>query len=167
MGSKQLYLLRHARTLERQPDEKDIDRILTPIGFQNANRMGMLFKNKKAKPDIIISSRAIRTQQTAESIAEHVSYDFNKVHINNEVYEASVRTLLSVINNFKEEWKTVILIGHNPSISYLAEYITGEPIGNMSTCGLVSVQFKLDSWSEVSEGNGDFQFYQYPDLLNF
>lgn len=167
MGMKQLYLLRHAQTLEKRPDENDKDRILTPVGFQNANRMGINLKNKKAQPDIIICSAATRTQLTAECIAEHVSYDSNRVHINGEVYDASIRTLLNAVNNLKEEWKTVVLIGHNPSISYLAEYITGEAVGNMSTCGLVSIQFNLDSWQEVSEGNGDFQFYEYPDLLNF
>ncbi len=167
MAVKQLYLLRHAQTLEKRQEEKDIDRMLTPVGFQNANRMGMNLKNKKVQPDIVICSAAIRTQQTAESIAEHVSYDSAKIHINSEVYDASIRTLLSVVNNLKNEWKTVVLIGHNPSISYLSEYITGEAVGNMSTCGLVSIKFKLDSWKEVSEGNGDFQFYEYPNLLNF
>jgi phosphohistidine phosphatase len=167
MAVKQLYLLRHAQTLEKRQDEKDIERMLTPIGFQNANRMGMNLKNKKVQPDIIICSAATRTQQTAESIAEHVFYDANKVHINSEVYDASIRTLLTVVNNLKEEWKTVVLIGHNPSISYLAEYMTGEAVGNMSTCGLVHIDFNLDSWQEVSEGNGEFKFYEYPDLLNF
>lgn len=167
MAERQLYLLRHAQTLEKRQDEKDVDRMLTPIGFQNANRMGMNLKNKQVQPDIIICSAAMRTQQTAESIAEHVSYDSNKVHVNSEVYDASIRTLLSVVNNLKDEWRTVVLIGHNPSISYLAEYITGEAVGNMSTCGLVNIQFKLDHWQEVSEGNGNFQFYEYPALLNF
>lgn len=167
MGVRKLYLLRHAQTLDRRQEEKDIDRMLTPIGFQNANRMGMNLKNKQVQPDIIICSAAIRTQQTAESIAEHVSYDSAKVHINSEVYDASIRTLLHVVNNLKDEWKTVVLIGHNPSITYLAEYMTGEAVGNMSTCGLVSVDFKLDFWQEVSEGNGGFQFYEYPALLNF
>jgi phosphohistidine phosphatase len=167
MGVRKLYLLRHAQTLDRRADEKDIDRMLTPIGFQNANRMGMNLKNKKVQPDIIICSAAMRTQQTAESIAEHVSYDASKVHVNSEVYDASIRTLLNTVNNLKDEWQTVVLIGHNPSITYLAEYITGEAVGNMSTCGLVNVQFKLDSWQEVSEGNGVFKFYEYPALLNF
>jgi phosphohistidine phosphatase len=167
MGDRKLYLLRHAQTLDSRQEEKDIYLMLTPIGFQNANRMGMNLKNKQVQPDIIICSAAIRTQQTAESIAEHVSYDSGKVHINSEVYDASIRTLLHVVNNLKDEWQTVVLIGHNPSITYLAEYITGEAVGNMSTCGLVSIDFNLDSWQEVSEGNGDFKFYEYPAQLNF
>lgn len=167
MASRQLYLLRHAQTLDRREEEKDKDRMLTPIGFQNSNRMGMNLKSKEVQPDIIICSEAVRTQQTAESIAEHVSYDSNKIHVNAEVYDASIRTLLNVVNNFKDEWKTVILIGHNPAISYMSEYITDKPVGNMSTCGLVSIEFELDSWAEVSEGNGSLKFYEYPELLNF
>jgi len=167
MAIKQLYLLRHAQTLEKREDEKDIDRMLTPVGFQNANRMGMNLKSKEVQPDIIICSEAIRTKQTAESIAEHVSYDANKIHINREVYDASIRTLLTVINNLKDEWDRVILIGHNPAISYLSEYVTGEAVGNMSTCGLVSIDFNQISWAEVSEGTGTFKFYEYPASLNF
>lgn len=162
-----MYLLRHAQTLDKQPDETDTDRQLTAIGSQNATRMGMNLKNKNILPDIMFSSPAFRAQTTAEQIAEQITYDLSRIHFHHEIYNASVRTLLNVVNNFKDEWKSVLIIGHNPSISYLAEYISGEAIGNMSTCGLVCISFDLDSWAMVSEGNGEFQWYEYPDLLNF
>lgn len=165
--SKNLYLLRHAQTLDKQTDESDVDRQLTAIGTQNATRMGMNLKNKTILPDILISSPAARAQATTELVAEQIGYDLSRIHYNAEIYNASIRTLLKVVTNLKDEWENVLLIGHNPSISYLAEYVSGDPIGNIDTCGLVHLSFKLESWSEVSEKNGEYKSYEYPDLLNF
>lgn len=165
--SKKLYLLRHAQTLEKQHDENDADRQLTPVGIQNATRMGINLKNKNIFPDMLISSPVARTQATSEIVAEQIGYDSSKIHYNIEIYNASIRTLLIAVNNFKDEWNSTLLIGHNPAITYLAEYLSGEAIGDMSTCGLVCLSFDLKSWSMISENNGSFKWYEYPDLLNF
>ena len=164
---KSLYLLRHARSLEKQNDQEDIDRELTSIGLQNSTRMGINFAKKKIVFDIIISSPAVRAKTTGRLIAEQMKYDTNKIHYNPEIYEASIRTLLGVVNKSKNEWKNVLLIGHNPSVSYLAEYVTRAEIVDMTTCGVVKIDLSIKSWEEVSEGNGKFVFYEYPDLLNF
>ena len=164
---KSLYLLRHARSLEKQNDQEDIDRGLTSIGLQNSTRMGINFAKKKIVFDIIICSPAVRAKTTAELVAEQLKYDTGKIHYNPEIYDASVRTLLEVVNKSKNEWKTVLLVGHNPSVSYLAEYVTRAEIGDLTTCGVVKIDLNIKSWEEVSEGNGKFVSYEYPDLLNF
>lgn len=165
--SKTLYLLRHARAAEKLSDQKDIDRELDSIGLQNSTRMGINFSNKSFHFDIIISSPAQRARQTASLIAEQLKYNTDKIHFNDEIYEASARTLLQVVNRLKDEWTNVLLVGHNPSISYLAEYLTRAELGDMTTCGVVRIEFDLDSWSEISEGTGELINYEYPDLLNF
>lgn len=164
---KTLFLARHAQAAERLPGEGDSDRQLNSKGLQNSTRMGMNFKNKNIQFDIIISSPAVRAQTTAMLIAEQLKYDTSKVHLNPEIYDASVRTLLQVVNQLKDEWKTVLLIGHNPTISYLAEYLTKWEIGDLTTCGVVQIEFPVASWSMLSEGTGNFISYEYPDLLNF
>ena len=164
---KTLYLLRHARSLEKQNDQEDIGRELTSIGLQNSTRMGINFAKKKIVFDIIISSPAMRAKTAAKLIAEQLKYDTGKIHYNPEIYDGSVRTLLGVVNKLKDEWKTVLLVGHNPSVSYLAEYVTRAEIGDITTCGVVKINLNIKSWQEVSEGNGKFVFYEYPDLLNF
>ncbi|MDH5475477.1 MAG: histidine phosphatase family protein [Cyclobacteriaceae bacterium] len=165
--AKKLYLLRHAQTLDKQHDESDADRQLTAIGTQNATRMGINIKNKNIIPDMMISSPAIRARYTSELVAEQIGYDLSRIHYNSEIYNASIRTLLKAVNNFKDEWKSTLLVGHNPAITFLAEYLSGEPIGNMSTCGLVCLSFDFNNWSMVSENNAEFKWYEYPDLLNF
>ncbi|MEL7004873.1 MAG: histidine phosphatase family protein, partial [Bacteroidota bacterium] len=155
------------RAMEKQAGQQDTDRELNSIGLQNSTRMGIYLSNQPNGFDIIISSPAVRAKTTAMLLAEQIKYDTHKVHLNPEIYEASIRTLLRVVNQLKDEWNNVLIVGHNPSITYLAEYLTKSEIGNMTTCGLASIGFHVDEWEEVSEGTGDLLFYQYPDLLNF
>lgn len=165
--SKTLFLLRHAHAMDKGVGQKDIDRELDSIGLQNSTRMGINFSNKSLQFDIIICSPAARAHQTASLIAEQLKYETSRIHKNEEIYEASVRTLLQVVNRFKDEWNNVLLVGHNPSITYLAEYLTGAEIGNMTTCGVCRIEFTAEKWEEISEGTGELINYEYPDLLNF
>ena len=164
---KNIYLLRHAQADEKMSEEADLDRALNATGLQNATKMGINFHKKAVVFDIIISSPAVRALATATLVAEQVKYDSNRIHQNSEIYEACIRTLLKVVNQLKEEWSTVLLVGHNPSITYLAEYISKAEIGNMTTCGVAQLSFDNMTWEEISEGNGHLTSYEYTSLLNF
>lgn len=165
--SKNLFLLRHARAADKNAGQQDIDRELDSVGLQNSTRMGINLSEKKIRFDVIYCSPAVRALNTASLIAEQMQYDTKKINVHEEIYNASARTLLQVINQLKDEWSATLIVGHNPAITYLAEYLTKSEIGNMTTCGLVKIQFNIDSWAEVSEGNGTLISYEYPDLLNF
>jgi len=147
--------------MEKSSGQKDIDRPLNAIGLQNASRMGMKLKEDGQRFDIIISSPAERALTTASLLAEQIGYDPARIHINEEVYEASVRSLLQIINHFKSDWDTILLV------SYLAELVSDGEIGSMETCGLVHITFDIDDWNEVSQGVGTFDSYIHPDSLNF
>ncbi len=167
MSDLHLYLLRHARTLEREGNQHDFDRFLSPVGLQNATRMGIYLKQNSIDFDIIVSSPADRARKTAELIAEQIKKDTKTIHFNEEIYEASVRNLLKTVNSLKNMWENVLIVGHNPAISYLAEYLTGEAIGSITTCGLVHLTFKNMSWDMVGEKSGNLVSYLTPDSLNF
>jgi len=152
---------------DKASDQKDFDRELNSVGLQNSTRMGMNFVNNSVAFDMILSSPAKRASQTASLIAEQLKYETSRIHHNEEIYEASVRTLLLVVNRMKDDWNSVLLVGHNPAISYLAEYLTNHELGSITTCGVVKIEFALESWQEVSEHVGDFISYEYPDQLNF
>ncbi|MCZ6520074.1 MAG: histidine phosphatase family protein [Bacteroidetes bacterium] len=164
--TKHLFLIRHARTAERAVDMKDIDRPLTLEGIQNASKMGRFFLLKNISPDSIMSSTALRAKTSAELMAEQMNYDTAKIYMSDKIYEASARTLLQIVNAIKEEFKTVLLIGHNPSISFLAEYITGEEIGDVTNCGVIRIKCKNISWEEIDSGNGELADYYYPEIIS-
>ncbi len=156
-------MIRHAHAKEKSFDQKDFSRKLSTDGVQVASKLGLYLGQKKIIPDIIISSPAERAIRTAMLIAEQLKYDVDEIHGNDELYEASVRTFLQVINFLKEEWAIVFIVGHNPVISYVAEYIADAEIGSMSAGSVVKIVHSLSSWSAVSEHNCKFDSYIDPE----
>ncbi len=151
---KNLFLVRHAESAEAVAGIKDIERELTAKGYRDAPRLGRYLFDQSIHPDAILSSTAQRARATAELMAEQLKFETYKIEFSDELYNASVRTLLRMINEANNDWKSIILVAHNPAISYLAEYLTSSDIGNISPAGLVSLSFEVDDWNEVSEGTG-------------
>lgn len=157
--SKKLFLVRHAKTEEGSFDKRDFDRVLTNRGLQDATRMGKYFISKELKLDKLLSSDAARAYATAELIASQVGYELSKIHINHDIYEASVRTLLQLVCDLNDDWDSVMIVGHNPPINYLAEYLSGADIGHMYTGSCACINFSTSSWQEVSQGSGILDEY--------
>ncbi|HSZ26119.1 MAG TPA: histidine phosphatase family protein [Cytophagaceae bacterium] len=160
--TKTLIFMRHAKSDWSVSGEKDFDRTLNNRGLSDAPRMGRRLFEMGVKPDLIISSPAIRAKMTAESVAEQLNYDIDNIVYESEIYESSVRTLLRVINNLDDQYNCIIIFGHNPTHTYLAEYLTKEAIGNIPTAGAVKIDFDLDSWKLVSEATGKMKWFEYP-----
>jgi phosphohistidine phosphatase len=152
--NKRLFLVRHAAAEEKLQGHKDIDRELSPAGIRDATLLGRhLFQNYK-NPELIVSSPSKRTYSTSEMIAEQLQYDTDKIEINEEVYDASVRVLLNLIHNLDDQLTAVLLVGHNPAMSYLADYLTSENTEYMDTATALVLDFELDSWAKINENTG-------------
>jgi phosphohistidine phosphatase len=162
---KTLIFMRHAKSDWSIAGQKDFDRTLNNRGLGDAPRMGRRLSEIGIKPDLVISSPAVRAKTTAEYVSEQLKYDIDKIVYDPEVYEASVRSLLVVVNNISDQYNCVIIFGHNPTHTYLAEYITKEAIGNIPTSGAVCIEFEFDSWKLISEGTGKMKWFEYPKGL--
>jgi phosphohistidine phosphatase len=149
-----LFLMRHAQSADKQPGQSDRARELTAQGMQEAAQIGRLLKDSKYFPDLILASTAERAKQTAGLVAEAAKILQEKIHFEEELYTPSLRSFLSQINLFDESFKNIMCVAHNPTISYLAEYLTKSEIGDLPTAGLVIIQFNKLEWRQVSEGNG-------------
>ncbi len=156
---KKLFLVRHAKTEEGSFEKRDFDRELVNRGLQDATRLGKYFNTKDIKPDQILSSDAPRAYATAELIASQMGYELSRIYKNHDIYEASVRTLLQLVSNLKNDWNSVMIVGHNPPINYLAEYLTGADIGHMYTGSCAIITFKTNFWMEASQDSGYLEEY--------
>ena len=160
--TKQLLLIRHAQASESVHGQKDFDRTLTNKGIIDASQLGMHLLKKSLHPDAIFSSSAVRARITATTIAEKINFDVNRIKFEKQLYESSPRTLLELVNSFKDHWKRVFIIGHNPVITYFAEYLTGNLIDSMSPASMAVIMFDLPTWKEASAGLGDIDVYYNP-----
>ncbi len=154
--------MRHAKSDWSISGQKDFDRSLNQRGLMDAPKMGARLKGMGILPDLIISSPALRAKMTAEYVAEQLHYDLDKIDWNEEIYEAPVRTLLQIINQVSPAISSFIIFGHNPSITYLAEYLSKAEIGNIPTAGVVCIEFEVPEWDMVSEGTGQLKWFIYP-----
>jgi phosphohistidine phosphatase len=161
-----LYLLRHAESKEKQVGQNDEERVLTPRGMREALLMGTYLYKEKTVLDVIISSPAERAKATAGLVVDALKLDPNIVVYNDELYEASSRTFFQFITSLDDSHHRILCIAHNPVISYVAEYLTKETIGDMAPGALVTIRFNISSWKEVSEGNGELENHIFPEMLN-
>jgi len=162
---KNLILIRHAEATEGSAGLKDIERQLTAKGYSDAPRIGRHLFDNQVVPDLILSSTAQRARATADLLAEQLRYALNQIKYLEELYNASVRSLLAAVSQTHDSLQTVLLVGHNPAISYLSEYLSGEEIGNMVPASYVHLSFELDAWQEVSQDTGRLILYQPPESI--
>ena len=153
--SKTLYLMRHGQAEEGHPDQ---DRELTDKGMRDARRQGQnIFRVDM--PDRFIVSTAVRTAQTVAHLREELKFDEKVVQLEASMYNAAIRELFEVVTSLDDLWPTVCLIGHNPSITYLAEYLTGDSVGYVNPAGVVKMRID-GSWANASQGGAYFEYYR-------
>ena len=163
--TKLLYLLRHAQSAEKQQGQTDKDRELTPQGVKESFQIGTYLHREKIFPDAIYCSVAERARMTAQLIADTIKLDLGKIIPDEELFQASVRTFMEFVQRLDDAYNSVICVGHNPAISYLAEYLSKAEIGEMPTGGLVILKLQLSNWEEVNEGTAEFIQLITPTML--
>ena len=159
---KTLYLVRHAKSSWDDPNIPDIDRPLNKRGKRDAPAMGELLKSMDVKPETMISSPANRAKTTAHLIAEQLDYPPGNIAIQFSIYLAGLYDLYRVINAVDGRYNRIMLFGHNPGFTSFANSMTDHFIDNIPTCGVVCIKFKEIEWSEITEGSGLFEFFEYP-----
>jgi phosphohistidine phosphatase len=163
--TKLLYLLRHGQSAEKQQGQTDRDRELTPQGVKESFQIGAFLHREKIFPDAIYCSVAERARMSAQLIADTIKLDLGKLIPDEELFQASVRTFMEFVQRLDNAYKSVLCVGHNPAISYLAEYLSKAEIGEMPTGGLVVLKFSLSHWEDVNEGTAEFVQLVTPSML--
>ena len=163
--TKILYLLRHAQSAEKQQGQADKDRELTPVGIKETLQIGTYLYQKKIMLDAIFYSVAVRAQTTAQLISDTLKINNEKIIPEDELFQASVRTFFEFIGQLDDTYNHVMCVGHNPVISYLAEYLCKEEIGDMPPAGLTIIRFNIHTWKDVKEGNGEMVTFVTPKEL--
>ncbi|WP_212829278.1 histidine phosphatase family protein [Catellatospora sp. TT07R-123] len=147
-----LLLLRHAKA-DRPVGLPDPDRPLTDRGHADAAAAGAWLVHQGYVPDLVVCSPARRTRQTWHGVAVALSGAGSPtVHYERPIYEGSADDLLDVLRAVPPEHRTVLLIGHNPSISQLSALLDaggGEVDSDgLRTCG-IAVHAVENDWAAL------------------
>ena len=159
---KRLYLVRHAKSSWKDHNLDDFDRPLNKRGQRDAPVMGQRLAVRNICPDLIVSSPAKRALTTAKIIAREIHYPEKGIVTNESMYEAGSSHLLQVIRELDDLLAQVMLFGHNPSFTILAEELSRKVFDNIPTCGIVCLDFETESWQGIEAGKGALKFFDYP-----
>jgi phosphohistidine phosphatase len=158
---KTLYIVRHAQAEEHYLYQRDFDRELTSKGIRKAVQVGKQLAAEGNIPEVIIASSAVRTRQTAALLAENLGIGESAIMLEEDLYNASPRTLLHVVCHISDNFRKVMLVGHNPGVSYLAEWLTGSrDINSMATCSVAHVVLNLTHWAATEQNCGTLLQYR-------
>ena len=137
----------------------DFDRPLNKRGKKAAPMMAKAMKKRGVAPEIILTSPAKRALRTAEIFAETLHSPLREVP---EIYEASPSTLHRIIRKAFENHDRVMLVGHNPSLSFLAdELLKDTVIDNIPTAGIVAMRFAPGAYDKAEK----LLFFETPRKL--
>jgi phosphohistidine phosphatase len=162
---KTLLLVRHAKAEDQSKMFKDFDRELVGGGIMGSARLGHFLKTENRGVEAIKTSSAVRTYQTAKIIAEQLRFDVDEIESVEKLYSGGPQAYLAAVNATPETVTTLLVCGHNPDISYFAEYLTHADVGSMEKCSMVTVEFDGLSWSEISAKTGTLKDYLTPQSL--
>lgn len=164
---KLLTLMRHAKSSHDDPARHDFFRTLDDRGRRDAPRMSRHLREEfKFAPDRILCSPATRTQATARCLADALGRDFDTVKQDRRIYEAPVTELIDVLQEIDDQFHHVCLIGHNPGMENLTNWMVGERIiTGFVTCGVAMLELRINSWEELRAKCAKLMHYLRPKDL--
>lgn len=148
---KQLILIRHGKSSWNQPVD-DLHRPLKKRGITDANLVSNSFKSLKLRPDFVVSSPAKRALETCKIFLNNLEISYKNMQISPDIYDFSGGNTLDFIKLLPNDYKNVMLFGHNHAFTALVNALGSVKIDNVPTSGLVMIQFEVNSWNSIEKG---------------
>ncbi|AWV97777.1 SixA phosphatase family protein [Arcticibacterium luteifluviistationis] len=158
MLNKTLYIIRHAQAEDSGNSAmlKDFNRNLTGKGISQSARLGSFLVKDSVKIDCFVSSPANRAFQTAKVLLEQYKLDEEQIRLDESLYGGGPRAYLACLNGISDDFNSLAIFGHNPDITFFAEYLTRDDIGgNMKKATVIEIKFENQAWNEISGKTGD------------
>lgn len=145
---KTLSLVRHASSGWDEMSLSDRARPLDPRGERDLAQMARICAGLRDRPDLIVSSPAVRALTTARALAEGFGRRNDSIRIDDRVYSGSARALLQIIEQLDDSLAHVAVVGHNPELLELGHHLaTG--LSNLPTCSMATLRFDAQNWAAV------------------
>ncbi|ROS74329.1 histidine phosphatase family protein [Cellulomonas sp. PhB143] len=123
-GLHRLVLLRHAKA-EPGGATDDVLRPLALVGRKHAGNVGTALVADGLVPDLVLCSPAVRTRQTWELASSRLGDVDPEVRTVDALYPAGVAELMQVVHGLDARARTVLVVGHEPTMAATAEHLAG------------------------------------------
>ena len=167
---RQLVVMRHAKAEAHGPT--DFDRHLAERGVAEAQLAGAWLVEQGFAPDHVLVSAAIRTRETWAAVAEGAGWDPDAIETDEDetLYEAGPETALDLVREVPADVVSLLVIGHNPTMGYLAELLDDgegdDEASNALVMGYPTSAMTLydltGDWSDLDEQGATIRAHHVP-----
>lgn len=165
-----LLLLRHAKSSWTDPGLDDHDRPLNKRGQKTAPLIGRYLREEKINPDLVLCSPARRARETWK-LASAELRSAPRLLMEEGLYDfGNGGRILDTLRAKAGSAKSVLVVGHNPSIERIALRLIGKGDSKLRkrlaqkypTGALAEISFDAKEWKEIEEGTGTLSAFVRP-----
>jgi phosphohistidine phosphatase len=162
--TKILSIFRHAEA-KYNPRCSDHLRPLSLNGVADAGRMAKHLTGMVAPIDRVFCSDAGRTLETWQILNQTLSVSAEHIIFDPSLYLANSADLIARVETLSNEWQHVALVGHNPGLTSLCNFYTGDALCDLPTGSHYCVGFEVDDWRATSRLMGVLLNFTVPQQL--
>jgi phosphohistidine phosphatase len=122
MKDKTLLVLRHGKS-DWSTGLEDFHRPLVSRGRVGSRKMGAWIRHLDLLPDTVLSSPAERARMTTVHACKAMGVSLDSVRWDERLYATSVAEHLAALADCPKTAGRVMLVGHNPGLEELVEYL--------------------------------------------
>jgi phosphohistidine phosphatase len=161
---RSVILFRHGKS-DWQTDTAGDDRKrpLSRRGQRAARTMGRFIALAGEVPDAAITSHALRASETLRLAKE--AGDWNCPELSREGLAGDVNSVLEEIRAASPVTGVLLVVGHEPTLSQLAEFLIGGGSLRLPTGALARIELDAAEWTQVGPGCGQVAWLVLPRLF--
>lgn len=161
MGRLYVTLVRHAKSSWDDPSLADHERTLNPRGRLAAEEMARRALQAGWAPDLLLTSIAVRTCETAAYFQDAFNLPDRSVQSVAGLYNASPETLLKVVREIPPGATDILVFAHNPGLEDLAATLAGIPL-HFPTCAVARFACSAGSWRQMKPEDLQLLHHDFP-----
>jgi len=160
---KRLTLFRHAKSSWNDPGLPDNERPLSSRGARDAPAMAARLASRGERPGLILTSHAVRAMTTARALATGLGSPGEAIRVDRRLYLAAPRVLLDVLREQDDADLHVLVVGHNPGLTDVANRLLPTlAVDNLPTSAVVAIAVDTYRWSQLGPTVCRLLYYDYP-----
>lgn len=167
---KTLALLRHAKSDWDAGAPSDFDRPLSRRGIEAAAKMGEYMRRERGEFERALVSPARRCRETFNQVNAGYGGSLSP-QFEERIYLASAGDLLDLVQAQDDAFSRLLLIGHNPGLTYLALELIREDATAVEreriaekfpTGAYVQLSCEVDRWADLGKAACKLEVRRYP-----
>lgn len=161
---KYLNLIRHAKSSWADDSLRDHQRPLNNRGQKQLGPMSRAVRAAGVLDGAIFCSNATRAQQTLEGLIPQDAR--GKTHVAPVLYTFNYQVILDWLRD-REGEDNITLIGHNPALEELADYLLKQAPESFPTCAFMQIALPIKHWHKLAKNRGRLEQFLTPRDVSY